>query len=406
VRTESANAPRPGFYEFFAGGGMARTGLGPGWDCLFANDVDPAKARAYRENFGPGAFMQEDIAALTAEDLPGRADLMWGSFPCQDLSLAGGGAGLGGRRSGLFWSFWRLVEALDADGRAPRLVVIEKVVGALSARDGRDFAAICAAFTSRGYRAGALVIDAALFTPQSRPRLFVIGAREPSDAGLALSGPSPPFHPQALERAVARLDAETTDSWRWWRLPEPPPRRSSLADVLEPDGPEVVWSEPEATARLLALMAPAHLAQLRRKQASGARHVGCVYRRTRGEGLAKVQRAEVRFDGVAGCLRTPAGGSSRQTLLVVDGEQVRSRLLTPRETARLMGLPESYRLPQRATAAYHLTGDGVAAPVVRHLSIHLFAPLLAARPEATAAAARGSGGRRRAWSPRASPHAL
>ncbi|MDZ4363364.1 DNA cytosine methyltransferase, partial [Brevundimonas sp.] len=88
------------------------------------------------------------------------------------------------------------------------------------------------------------------------------------------------------------------------------------------------------------------------------------------------QRAEVRFDGMAGCLRTPSGGSSRQSLLVIEAGIVRSRLISPRETARLMGLDDAYRLPAGSSQAYHLTGDGVVVPVVRHLARHLFEPIL------------------------------
>jgi len=100
-----------------------------------------------------------------------------------------------------------------------------------------------------------------------------------------------------------------------------------------------------------------------------------------------VQRAEIRFDDVAGCLRTPAGGSSRQVIMVVEGKRIRSRLLSPREAARLMGLPDSYLLPKNYNAAYHLAGDGVAVPVVRHLAQHLLEPLLEynANPDAKAA---------------------
>ena len=89
----------PTFLEFFAGGGMARLGLGPGWRCLLANDLSAKKAAAYRANFGDGDFRLGDIHDLTAADAPGHADLAWGSFPCQDLSLAGAGAGLDGGRS-------------------------------------------------------------------------------------------------------------------------------------------------------------------------------------------------------------------------------------------------------------------------------------------------------------------
>ena len=86
-------------------------------------------------------------------------------------------------------------------------------------------------------------------------------------------------------------------------------------------------------------------------------------------------RAEIRFDGVAGCLRTPGGGSSRQFIMVVEGESVRTRLLSGREAARLMGLPDEYKLPANYNEAYHLMGDGLAVPVVRHLADNLLGPL-------------------------------
>jgi DNA (cytosine-5)-methyltransferase 1 len=88
------------FYEFFAGGGMARAGLGDHWKCLFANDIDEKKCGTYAANWGGSHLKVGDVAALTTADLPGRADLAWASFPCQDLSLAGAGAGLKGDRSG------------------------------------------------------------------------------------------------------------------------------------------------------------------------------------------------------------------------------------------------------------------------------------------------------------------
>ena len=114
------------FYEFFAGGGMARIGLGPGWSCGFANDIDESKASAYKRNFQDSdELVVDDIANVAVADLPGRAHLAWASFPCQDLSLAGNGAGLKGERSGMFWEFWRLVQGLRAVHRAPRIIVLE-----------------------------------------------------------------------------------------------------------------------------------------------------------------------------------------------------------------------------------------------------------------------------------------
>jgi DNA (cytosine-5)-methyltransferase 1 len=362
------------FYEFFAGGGMARVGLGDGWRCRFANDFDATKAATYAANFGDDHLRVGDVWGLAPADLPGRADLAWASSPCQDLSLAGARAGLEGRRSSAFWGFWRLVEGLAAEGRAPRAVVIENVTGLLTSRGGADFAALCEALAQAGWRFGAVAADAALWLPQSRPRVFVIATREPAPAGRF--DPESPFHQGPVRRAWEGLPDALKASWIWWGLKAPPARNADLGSVLEPDE-AVEWADAAATERLVALMSPLHRTRLAQARAEGARRVGAVYRRVRVENGARAQRAEVRFDGLAGCLRTPAGGSSRQIVLVVDGERVRSRLLTPREAARLMGLPDDYRLPGGRTRALKVAGDGVAAPVVRALARQILEPLLA-----------------------------
>ena len=113
--------------------------------------------------------------------------------------------------------------------------------------------------------------------------------------------------------------------------------------------------------------------------------MGALFRRVRIEAGVKRQRAEVRFDGVAGCLRTPRGGSSRQTVVIIESGVVRTRLISAREGARLMGLPDDFRLPKGATAGLKVVGDGVAAPVVRFLARHLLEPLLAQAPVPVAA---------------------
>lgn len=366
------------FYEFFAGGGMARIGLGPGWRCAFANDLSPKKAAAYRANFGGADLHVGDVHAVAPAMLPGRADLAWGSFPCQDLSLAGAGAGLAGTRSSAFWGFWNAILALKAEGRAPRTLVLENVCGALTSSGGRDFAAIGDALSEAGYRFGALVIDAALFLPQSRPRLFIVAASGETPVRSDLKGEQPSllWSPRALMAAHAGLSERARAQWIWWRLAAPRRNVPTLADLLE-DPPAVGWHGPAQTETLLAMMDPLHRARVAALAASGGRHVGALYKRMRRDvSGAKVQRAEARFDGRAGCLRTPAGGSSRQTLIVVDDGAIRTRLLTAREAARLMGLPDTYELPARYNDAYRLAGDGVAAPVVRFIAEALLEPLL------------------------------
>ncbi len=362
------------FLEFFSGGGMARAGLGPRWRCELANDIDARKAASYRVNHGAGdELVAGDVAGLSPELRHYDADLAWASFPCQDLSLAGNGAGLGGARSGSFWGFWRFISALNVIGRHPKIVAIENVAGLLTSRGGADLLQILHACESMGYETGVDIIDAELFVPQSRPRLFILAVQKRlTMAAARRPDPSAP----CAGKALANLPEAIMPYWRRWHIPRPSIRRQTLAGIIEPAPSGVAWHSPEQTQVLIGLMNEANRKKLKAAQAKGVLQAGTLYRRTRIENGARVQRAEVRFDGVAGCLRTPAGGSSRQTILLVQGENVRTRLLSPREAARLMGLSDSYILPARYNEAYHLLGDGVAAPLVRHLAGHFFEPIL------------------------------
>ncbi|MGV9334812.1 DNA cytosine methyltransferase [Nocardia sp. NPDC003726] len=400
----------PSFYEFFAGGGMAHAGLGDGWECVFANDIDAKKAASYTANWGGDHLNVGDVASLSIADLPpGRADLAWASFPCQDLSLAGAGAGLSGARSGTFHPFWKLMKALNAEQRAPKLVVLENVVGALTAgrkdeatgkSDGRDFVELGRVLAKEHYRFGAVVVDAIHWVPQSRPRLFIIAVHDSVriPAHLIADTPSDRWHSSALKAAHRRLTervAAAADKWIWWNLPEPPAKRvrfQTLEELVEKEAnPEgVQWHSDAETKSILKLMNDANLKKVYKELAAtekGGRRVGTVYKRMRPEGdwievngkkkRKNEQRAEVRFDDIAGCLRTPTGGSSRQTILIVEGGDVRSRLLSPLEVIRLMGLEDTYQRPGSYNDVYHLAGDGVVVYVVNFLAKNILEPVLA-----------------------------
>jgi DNA (cytosine-5)-methyltransferase 1 len=367
------------FYEFFCGGGLARAGLGKNWECVFANDIDIKKAESYKLNWGDGEIKVDDIAKVGAENLVSQADLAWASFPCQDLSSAGAGAGLEGARSGTFWPFWNIVKKLKAANRAPKIVVLENVCGAITSHEGKDFAAICNALQKEEYRFGAVVMDAVDFLPHSRPRVFFIGIQK--DLGdvsfLTRKKPDLKWHSKALVNAYQKLDDVSKNSWVWWNIPHPAIRDNKLSDCIEPVPESIGWHSPAETQRLISLMSPTNFSKLEKTKKLGEPKVGTIYKRTRkDENGNKVQRAEVRFDDISGCLRTPGGGSSRQIMIFVHKEEIRSRLISTRETARLMGLPDSYQLPPKYNDAYHLTGDGVVVPVVSYISQHVLEPIL------------------------------
>jgi DNA (cytosine-5)-methyltransferase 1 len=367
---------------------MARAGLGASWRCLIANDFDAKKVSTYKANWGENNIQPGNVADLTLGDLPVEtADLSWASFPCQDLSLAGSYRGLGRERdnertrSGTFWPFWKLMRGLVQEGRAPRAIVLENVYGCLTSHRGKDFAAIASALSSSDYTFGAAVINAAYFVPQSRPRVFFIAVRtgQSLPGALISDKPEAPWHPPALVEVHARMTADAKRNWVWWNIPKPARRSSTFTDLIEQVPTGVEWHTAAHTRYLLELMSPINHAKVTDAMESRRKVVGAIYRRTRpDENGIKRQRAEVRFDDIAGCLRTPAGGSSRQTILVIEGRTVRSRLLSPREAARLMGLGDEYVLPTRYNEAYHVCGDGVCVPVVRHIAEHILEPLLKA----------------------------
>ncbi|MBC7369808.1 MAG: DNA cytosine methyltransferase [Undibacterium sp.] len=373
------------FLEFFAGGGMARAGLAPDWNSVWANDFSPEKASAYRKNWGGGELHVGDVAAVNLLSLP-SADMVWGSFPCQDLSQAGGQSGIGNAhdetftRSGSFWPFWRLVARMS-----PPMVVLENVEGALRANGGADFRALCSALSQARYLFGPLILDAVHWLPQSRKRLFIVAVREdvPIPNHMMALLPDAFCHPKAVEEAYASLSAEVSEKWIWWSVCPPCVDRPRVESLIGDADQWVDWDSSEKTGYILSLMNPLHRKKVRDAQRLNRRVVGFAYRRTR----AGRQRAEVRFDGVAGCLRTAGGGSSKQIVVEVNGETVRTRLLSPREAARLQGLPDTYWLPPDYNEAYDLVGDGLSVPVVRFLGQQLLTPLASVIPRRRVATA-------------------
>ena len=116
-----------------------------------------------------------DITKIKTEDLP-TVDIITGGSPCQDLSVAGKGAGLNGERSGLFFYFIRLIKE-----KQPTYFVWENVKGALSSQGGWDFARVQIEMEQAGYDVWWQVLNAKDFgVPQNRERIFAIGIRKGS----------------------------------------------------------------------------------------------------------------------------------------------------------------------------------------------------------------------------------
>ena len=367
---------KPKVLEFFAGGGLARIGLSEHFDTIWSNDIDPQKASAWIANFGPAGFVLGDVHQLDPATLP-HGDLAWASFPCQDLSLAGARAGLEAHRSSSFYGFSDVIKGLKSLGRAPKILVIENVSGLLTSHKGRDFETLLRALNDLGYQAGALEIDARHFVSQSRPRVFIIACAQnftiPASLHMRVPAASPFLSPTLL-KAIETLPSDLRANYIWWYLPPPPKTPLTLIDLI--DTTDKNWWPQGKTDALISSLNSRHHAKLVAIQATNTPHVGAIYRRTRTVNGQRRVYAEIRFDGLAGCLRTPSGGSSRQFLLFVQGNQILARALNAREAMRLMGVPDTYVLPKSPSSGLKIAGDGVVVPVVAWLSQHLLSKLV------------------------------
>jgi DNA (cytosine-5)-methyltransferase 1 len=339
-------------HEFFAGSGLVAYGLKGMFRPVWSNDICHKKAAVYHANFEDSHFVLGDIKNISGTSLP-YAHLSWASFPCQDLSLAGSIGGINAKRSGLVWDWLRIIQEIQ---QRPSLLLIENVTGLLSTNNGADYSKLHYALLDLGYRSGAIVLDASLFVPQSRPRVFIIAIKKGIEIPEKLMDNGKNW---LHNKAVVKLGLNLPD-WIWWRTKEPPKRQTKLIDILD-------LNIPFDKDSVLSLIPSHHREQL-------SLYSDCIatgYRRIRN----KKQCLELRFDGLAGCLRTPQGGSSKQFLIVKQNNEIHARLLSSREAARLMGAPDTFHLLGTYNDAYRAMGDAVALPVASFVSKSFLLPL-------------------------------
>ncbi|MBI5664523.1 MAG: DNA mismatch endonuclease Vsr [Nitrospirae bacterium] len=365
--------PNRTFAEFFAGIGLMRVGLErKGWSVLFANDIDAQKCEMYRDHFSDADnhLVCGDIHRLKTELIP-SVTLATASFPCNDLSLAGARKGLHGKESSAYWGFISALKNMKE--RKPPIVLLENVTGFLSSHKGNDFRQALLALNDLGYSVDAFILDAAMFVPQSRQRLFVVGILEtcvPSnEVREQLSFYESPVRPPALADFIFQ---NIGINWNIRTLPLPPTRKLSLADILDDlDERSPEWWSIERAEYLLNQMSPKHR-EIAERMIRGRRYsYGTVFRRIRNNR----SMAELRTDGVAGCLRTPRGGSGRQILFKAGKGKYYARLLNPRECARLMGA-DDFIIKAPLNQALFGFGDAVCVPAIEWLAEYYLNPVV------------------------------
>ena len=346
--------------EFFAGIGLMRAGLQrAGLRVIWANDIDPQKAKLYSENFGGEELRVGDIRNVSGADIP-QVEVATASFPCTDLSLAGGRAGLAGDESGTFWEFARVVEQMGR--RRPAVVLLENVIGFATSHGGQDLVAAVRRLNALGYVCDVLTLDARYFVPQSRPRIFVVGNRKAKSqhGPWVPSATCPPW--------LVRFYNQHHNTLRLMQqqLPELPAsegvRLSSAVERLPATHQR--WWDNDRLQKFKDSLSALQRGRLTRLVAESRVSWRTAYRRTR----AGVAVWEIRSDEIAGCLRTSRGGSSRQAIVEAGAGQMRVRWMTPFEYAALQGVPDFILGFSRESPSVFGFGDAVCVPVIEWLA--------------------------------------
>ncbi|MGW1137911.1 DNA cytosine methyltransferase [Streptomyces zhihengii] len=371
--------------EFFAGIGLARLGMeAAGIKVTWANDLSPDKQEMYEGHFGRDAashYKLADIKAIAESpgdyEVPRNLAVAWASFPCTDLSLAGGRKGLAGKHSGTFWNFVTILEKLGDD--RPPVVALENVNGFATSHNGEDLKAAIRALNVLGYSVDVITLDARSWVPQSRPRLFLIAALA---APEQTQFPSHTLRPRWLDAVFADPSLRTHQA----QLPEPPEHRNSGWTSIVEDVPldDARWWDNQRMDKFRSELSAVQNRKITEISSASVSY-RTAYRRTRDGKPAW----EVRADDIAGCLRTAGGGSSKQAVVRIrDGEPLRARWMTSLEYARLMGAGD-YVLPERLSKSVMGFGDAVCVNAVQWLSESYLVPLLEGKLAPRTAASAG-----------------
>jgi DNA (cytosine-5)-methyltransferase 1 len=261
--------------------------------------------------------------------------------------------------------------------------MLENVTGFITSQGGKDFETAVQTLAKLGYWIDAFVLDARYFVPQSRPRIFVIGLQESVAPPFAVrksrmdwlvdgwsetvERAKKSIRPPKLMDLMRSIDLPT--GWAAFDLPCPSTGRAGIADLID-TGDEQDWWDRHAVAKHHEMMNDRHRKMIDDMLSDRKKFVGTIFRRKRS---GKTQ-AEVRFDGLAGCLRTPKGGSAKQIVIVLEEGQMRMRWMSPREYARLQGAAD-FPLVSNTIQNLYGFGDAVCVPVIQWIDKHVLTPV-------------------------------
>ncbi len=361
TRLQESDEPAFTFIDLFAGVGGIRMGFeAHGGRCVFTSEWDNYAQKTYAENFGDGHPLNGDITKIEAGDIPDH-DVLLAGFPCQPFSIAGvSKKNALGRAHGfacdtqgtLFFDVCRILEE-----KRPRAFLLENVKNLMSHDKGRTWDVIKRSLIELGYDISPRVVDGAHFVPQHRERILIVGFRKEDSIRFDWDEVDlPPKGVHVMSDILHRTDGtEPVLPWDGDRFFDHARRKAQDKYTLTPK----LW-------RYLQDYADKHRAK------GNGFGFGLVYPGS----VARTLSARYYKDG--------------SEILVWQGEGTNPRRLTPRECARLMGFPDTLRIPVSDTRAYKQFGNSVVMPVMREVARamvpHIISTTAARQDEAVALA--------------------
>lgn len=318
------------FIDLFAGiGGLRRGFEAIGGRCVFTSEWDRFSVQTYEANYRDNRPVEGDIRPFSENpDLVPPHDVLLAGFPCQPFSIAGvSKKNALGRPHGflcdtqgaLFFDTARIIAH-----HRPAAFLLENVKNLESHDGGATFRTIMSVLTQElGYHVTHRVISAEHWVPQKRQRIFIVGFRDPT--AFDMNELKPPTNPGPMLGAILEDEVD--------------PKYTLSAHL---------WDYLQAYAQ---------------KHRAAGNGFGCSV--FGPDDVARTLSARYYKDG--------------SEILINQGKRKRPRRLTPRECARLMGYPDSFRIPVSDTQAYRQFGNSVVPPVVafvaRGMKPHLRAAL-------------------------------
>ena len=331
--SETVTAPFPKmsptftFAELFAGVGGFRVGIeAVGGRCVFSSEIDREAVSTYKLNHGDSGELYGDITELEAGDLPPH-DLLCAGWPCQPFSRAGDEAGFEDvDRGHLFFEIIRCVQAAR-----PRILLLENVANVIKVEGGRVMASVLEELAGNGYKAFHRVINARAILPQQRERLYIVAFRCEEGNHAA--------HPEEEEENARLRKAAAAFNW-----PELKVVPRCVREVLEEE----------------VDLAEYRLTEHQRSKVMASKDWASGHRVARLEGGARTLMASYKHSYHLYSEFVPVGDDTKEEL------PKDLRFYTPRECARLMGFPESFRVGESTNKNhwYHQCGNAVCPPVI------------------------------------------